>query len=398
MAAPAYLLDTSILLRLSLSGGPYDEMVVSAVGRLVAAGATLFYTLQNAAEFWNVCTRPRERNGLGLPIREADRRLQLIEQQFSLLSETEAAYAQWRQIVMECGVSGVQVHDARLFFVETLADLEKKIQTGRTPEQVVGSIAYKTPELQASANVHHLSILVDELTGNLMIDVEHPKRVIGGGQLVMLAGAKGLIFRESPEQEAMRRWQRGEFLEIERNIASGWRRALSLVDQTALYASFKNLYSSLPKPKTLTELKALADAILAGSETDLKADLARLDAHYSALPDEVRNRGMMSFAPQPPEDDTFLTTRLWDKHLPNWRAEAAKPKEISKQMQGALLDLVKRFNERSTGLDPSTRIPMEEVAALTIESKVSLRKGKWRRFTSEVEAAAKEKFRSGEDE
>ena len=114
MAAPAYLLDTNILLRLSLPGGPFDEMVVSAVGRLVAEGATLLYTLQNAAEFWNVCTRPRERNGLGLHIREADRRLQLIEQQFLLLPETEAAYAQWRRIVVECGVSGAQVHDARL--------------------------------------------------------------------------------------------------------------------------------------------------------------------------------------------------------------------------------------------------------------------------------------------
>ena len=114
MAAPAYLLDTNILLRLSLPGGPYDEVVVSAVGRLVAEEATLFHTLQNAAEFWNVCTRPRERNGLGLPLREADRRLQLIEQQFLFLPETEATYARWRRIVMECGVSGVQVHDARL--------------------------------------------------------------------------------------------------------------------------------------------------------------------------------------------------------------------------------------------------------------------------------------------
>ena len=114
MAAPAYLLDTHILLRLSLPGGPYDEVVVSAVGRLVAEEATLFYTLQNAAEFWNVCTRPRERNGLGLPLPETDRRLRLIEQQFLFLPETEATYARWRRIVMECGVSGVQVHDARL--------------------------------------------------------------------------------------------------------------------------------------------------------------------------------------------------------------------------------------------------------------------------------------------
>ncbi len=123
MAAPAYLLDTNILLRLSLTGGPFDEVVVSAVERLVAEGATLFYTLQNAAEFWNVCTRPRERNGLGLSARETDRRLQLIEQQFLLLAETEAVYGQWRRIVMECGVSGVQVHDARLAAVMSVNNL-----------------------------------------------------------------------------------------------------------------------------------------------------------------------------------------------------------------------------------------------------------------------------------
>jgi len=123
MAAPAYLLDTNILLRLSLPGGPYDDVVTSAVGRLVAEGATLFYTLQNAAEFWNVCTRPRERNGLGLSARETDRRLRLIEQQFLFLPETEATYAEWRRIVMECGVSGVQVHDARLAAVMNVNDV-----------------------------------------------------------------------------------------------------------------------------------------------------------------------------------------------------------------------------------------------------------------------------------
>ena len=114
MAPPAYLLDTNILLRLSLPGGPYDEVVVSAVGRLSAEEGALFYTLQNAAEFWNLCTRPRKRNGLGLSLRETDRRLQLIEEQFLFLPETEATYARWRRIVMEFGVSGVQVHDARL--------------------------------------------------------------------------------------------------------------------------------------------------------------------------------------------------------------------------------------------------------------------------------------------
>ena len=114
MAATAYLLDTNILLRLSQPGGPYDEVVAAAVERLVAERTTLFYTLQNAAEFWNVCTRPRERNGLGLEVAEADRRLRLLERQFLLLPESDAAYLEWRRVVIECRVSGVQVHDARL--------------------------------------------------------------------------------------------------------------------------------------------------------------------------------------------------------------------------------------------------------------------------------------------
>jgi predicted nucleic acid-binding protein len=114
MAATAFLLDTNILLRLSQPGAPYDELVAAAVERLIAERRTLFYTLQNAAEFWNVCTRPRQRNGLGLDITEADRRLHLLERQFLLLLESEAAYIEWRRIVIEYRVSGVQVHDARL--------------------------------------------------------------------------------------------------------------------------------------------------------------------------------------------------------------------------------------------------------------------------------------------
>ncbi len=44
-----------------------------------------------------------------------------------------------------------------LFFVETLADLQKQVVKGRTAEQVVGNLADKTPP-QACANVHHITI------------------------------------------------------------------------------------------------------------------------------------------------------------------------------------------------------------------------------------------------
>jgi hypothetical protein len=150
-----------------------------------------------------------------------------------------------------------------LFFVETLADLEKQMRSGRTPEQIVGSIARKTPEQQATANVHHYSILMDELSGHLHIDLDHPKPVIGGGQPVMLGDTKGMIFRQSPEEEAITRWQAGEFLEVERNTAKAWRRALKLVNNETYYEAFRRMYETYQKPKNLLALKALVDGILA---------------------------------------------------------------------------------------------------------------------------------------
>ena len=59
-------------------------------------------------------SRPKEKNGFGLSIAEADRQVSLIEQQFTLLPDNERIYGEWRQIVVAQQVSGVQVHDARL--------------------------------------------------------------------------------------------------------------------------------------------------------------------------------------------------------------------------------------------------------------------------------------------
>jgi predicted nucleic acid-binding protein len=71
-------------------------------------------TPQNFVEFWNVATRPTERNGFGLVPADADRLLRLVERLFPLLPDSPAVYPEWRRLVVSFGVSGVQVHDARL--------------------------------------------------------------------------------------------------------------------------------------------------------------------------------------------------------------------------------------------------------------------------------------------
>jgi len=114
MAIVSCLVDTNILLRISRRSDPQHILVDAALARLAGQGTTLFYAHQNIAELWNAMTRPIARNGLGLTVADADLVVQAIESGMSLLPDNEAVYREWRRIVVQYGVSGVQVHDARL--------------------------------------------------------------------------------------------------------------------------------------------------------------------------------------------------------------------------------------------------------------------------------------------
>jgi len=75
-----------------------------------------------------------------------------------------------------------------VFLVECLADLERdKRLMKSTPEQLVGALAEKTPDMQASANVFHLDILNGELMGKFDLDLMLLRPVLrrrrfGGGR------------------------------------------------------------------------------------------------------------------------------------------------------------------------------------------------------------------------
>lgn len=114
MAIVSCLVDTNILLRLARRSDPQHSLLYAAVAKLASEGATLHYTHQNIAELWNVMTRPVARNGFGLTVAEAEREVRVIEAGMSLLPENEDVYREWRKIVVQFAVSGVQVHDARL--------------------------------------------------------------------------------------------------------------------------------------------------------------------------------------------------------------------------------------------------------------------------------------------
>ena len=108
------LADTNVILRLMNHDDPLHETVAVAIEELDSRGWGAIQAPQIAAEFWNVCTRPIDKNGLGLSIAVTDEQLRLAEQIFPVLPEKESMYAEWRRLVVVHRVSGKQAHDARL--------------------------------------------------------------------------------------------------------------------------------------------------------------------------------------------------------------------------------------------------------------------------------------------
>jgi predicted nucleic acid-binding protein len=110
----ACLLDSNILLRISKSDDPQHAAIVHALKTLVGQGVRLCYTSQTLGEFWNASTRPRDKNGFGLIVAEADSLARVIERDFELLPDSRETHDRWRALLVAHNVQGVQVHDTRL--------------------------------------------------------------------------------------------------------------------------------------------------------------------------------------------------------------------------------------------------------------------------------------------
>jgi hypothetical protein len=143
-----------------------------------------------------------------------------------------------------------------LFYVETLADLEKHVREGRTVEQEVAIIASKFPQMSGWPCAHHINMCTANLAG-------HPVPMTGqvpiaGGRPVRLDGKRGVVFRDSPEAEAFRRWQQGEFMEIERLYAAVWRQQLSNLDLREAGTLLQAMGIDVGSCKSLEDAKGLA--------------------------------------------------------------------------------------------------------------------------------------------
>ena len=113
--ASGYLVDTNILLRLSLIDDPLHRLIKVSISELNGQGAGLYFSPQNIAEFWNVCALTCGAKWL---VGSQSPKPGSLSSSWNALCRScqirTGLYTIWRELVISHNVRGVQVHDARL--------------------------------------------------------------------------------------------------------------------------------------------------------------------------------------------------------------------------------------------------------------------------------------------
>lgn len=110
------LVDTNVLLR-AAQHHPAGQTALEALRTLHRQKHTLCLAPQNIVEFWNVCTRPVDVNGLGLSVSGTERYVKRLSRMFTIVPDSMQTFETWLDLVVQHGVSGAKVHDARLVSV-----------------------------------------------------------------------------------------------------------------------------------------------------------------------------------------------------------------------------------------------------------------------------------------
>ncbi|MBL8645860.1 MAG: hypothetical protein JNL46_01305 [Sphingosinicella sp.] len=127
---------------------------------------------------------------------------------------------------------------------------------------------------------------------------------------------------------------------------------------------------------------------------DLKADLKRLNEHFSGLPDEERSKGLFLLAANPPRDDEGLCATLWDLVNPGWRKPRPDVPALTREQQDTIIGQSKGMRAAALA-GPMVRLPRraEDVQHLSIARFIPKTRGSWRMFSAETEAASDEERR-----
>ncbi|MCU1271783.1 MAG: hypothetical protein JWN74_3077 [Acidobacteriaceae bacterium] len=115
---------------------------------------------------------------------------------------------------------------------------------------------------------------------------------------------------------------------------------------------------------------------------ELKDDLSKLDKYFDALLSETKAKGIYVFASHPPDDASFLVTRLWNKYLPNWREHQAQKEAMPIEVQKNFIEHFETRMNNAEAMHPS-EAKDGDFQYVSMERTMTYVKGKWNRRSPE---------------
>lgn len=146
-----------------------------------------------------------------------------------------------------------------VLLVEILTDL-KKAKDITASRWEVQNLANKLVPASSAVNVGFRDLVAGEILGYKVTADGRP--VLRGGKPVTSQGKAGMIIEQSPEEEALLRWQVGSFSEAEELLAENWRRTSQAIDLEGMQRTLRNDYRRHVRLRTLEETANFVDELL----------------------------------------------------------------------------------------------------------------------------------------
>ena len=102
------------------------------------------------------------------------------------------------------------------------------------------------------------------------------------------------------------------------------------------------------------------------------------------LPDKIKELGVLSFAHTPPNDDDFLTSQLWDRHMgADWRTGDEIVDKMPEKNE-KLVEMMNKIKELPT-IHPE-KIDYDDINSMTLSRYLKKRKGSWYQINKDIES------------
>lgn len=119
---------------------------------------------------------------------------------------------------------------------------------------------------------------------------------------------------------------------------------------------------------------------------DLKKDLARLNEYFSQLPQDTKEKGVLTLAGSPPRDGDFLVAQLWDRHLRPWRDRSEEPLQLSSEAHARLINQLKQIAEAPELPRDQVDFDPRDPDSLSLNRRVRKQKGSWWQVPKDLKA------------